>query len=226
MNPLSPAQPKNWQKTARVFQERADEYDSWYDDSPLFATELAALQQVAEDLPQPGIEIGAGPGRFAEQLGIGIGIDPAPAALQRGLKRGIMGIVGIGEQLPVLSETAGTVFLLFTLCFLEDPGRVFRECRRVLKTDGRLVIGMVPGNSSWGRYLEQKKHKGNPYYRYANFQTIASTLALLEQTGFSLLRSCSTLLQSPEGSISLEAPQPGSNEQAGFCVLLARKGTP
>ena len=217
------AQQKNWQNAARVFQERAAEYDSWYEDSPLFATELAALQQVTADLPEPRIEIGAGPGRFAEQLGITVGIDPAPAALERGMKRGIMGVVGIGEQLPIRSESTGTVFLLFTLCFLENPSPVFQECRRVLIPEGRLVIGMVPGDSSWGRHLELKKHKGNPYYRYADFQTIASTLALLDTAGFSLCDSYSTLLQSPGGTISLEAPQPGSNEQAGFCVLLAKK---
>ena len=223
MNHSTPAQPGNWQNRARVFQERADEYDSWYDDSPLFATELAALQQVTAKLPEPKIEIGAGPGRFAEQLGIAIGIDPAPAALQRGLKRGIMGVVGIGEQLPIRSQSTGTVFLLFTLCFLEDPGRVLQECRRVLTTDGRLVIGMVPGDSPWGQHLELKKQQGNPYYRYAHFQTIASTLALLKTARFSLCESYSTLLQSPGGTISLESPQPGSNEQAGFCVLLAEK---
>ena len=35
---------KNWRQAARVFQERAAEYDNWYEDSLLFATELAALQ--------------------------------------------------------------------------------------------------------------------------------------------------------------------------------------
>jgi ubiquinone/menaquinone biosynthesis C-methylase UbiE len=220
-----PPAPKKWQKTARVYQERADEYDSWYDNSPLFATELAALQQVAPQLlPEPKIEIGAGPGRFAEQLGIRIGIDPAPAALQHGLQRGITGMAGIGEQLPIRSQSVGTIFLLFTLCFLEDPDQVLRECRRVLMQNGCVVIGMVPAHSPWGRQLEEKKQQGNPYYRYARFQTIASTRALLAAAGFSLLDSYSTLLQPPGGTISLEAPQPGINEQAGFCVLLAHRG--
>jgi len=219
----SPPSPKKWQKTARVYQERADEYDSWYDDSLLFATELAALQQVAPELPEPKIEIGAGPGRFAEQLGIRIGIDPAPAALQHGQKRGLMGIAGIGEQLPIRSQSVGTIFLLFTLCFLEDPSRVFKECRRVLKKNGCVVIGLVPAHSPWGRRLETKKQQGNPYYRYASFQTIVSTLALLAAADFFLLDSYSTLLQPPGGTINLEAPQPGINEQAGFCVLLADK---
>lgn len=212
-----------WRQAARVFQERADEYDSWYEDSLLFANELSALQQLARPLPEPKVEIGTGPGRFAEQLGVTTGIDPAPAALQRAMKRGIMGIAGIGEQLPIRSEKAGTVFMLFTLCFLVDPRLVLEECHRVLKKDGLLVIGQVPAHSTWGRQLKNKKKNGNPYYRHARFYTIADTLKLLKQANFRLLESHSTLLQSPENIKGMETAQPGINEQAGFCVLVAEK---
>ncbi len=213
----------NWRQAAHVFQERADEYDNWYEDSLLFETELAALQQIELPLPGPKLEIGAGPGRFAEQLGVTVGIDPAPAALQRGLKRGIIGVAAIGEQLPFKSETAGTLFLLFTLCFLGDPGRVLDECRRVLKSDGRLVIGQVPAHSHWGQQLENKKKKGNPYYKHAHFYTIEDTLTILRQADFSLLESHSTLMEPPGSAERLEVAQQGINEQAGFCVLVAGK---
>lgn len=214
---------KNWRQAAHVFQERADEYDNWYEDSLLFETELAALQQIAWHLPGPKLEIGAGPGRFAEQLGVNVGIDPAPAALQHGLKRGIIGVAAIGEQLPLKSESAGTIFLLFTLCFLNDPSQVLDECRRVLKSDGRLVIGQVPALSHWGQQLEKKKKKGNIYYKFAHFFTIENTLTMLRQAGFSLLESHSTLLEPPGAIKKVEAPRKGINEQAGFCVLVAEK---
>lgn len=213
----------NWQQAAHVFQERADEYDNWFDNSLLFETELAALQQIASPLPGPKLEIGAGPGRFAEQLGVTVGIDPAPAALQRGLKRGIIGVAAIGEQLPLKSEAVGTLFLLFTLCFLGDPGRVLDECRRVLKSDGRLVIGQIQAHSHWGQQLENKKQKGNPYYKHAHFYTIEDTLTMLQQADFSLLESHSTLMEPPGSAERLEVAQQGINEQAGFCVLVAGK---
>lgn len=214
---------KNWRKAAQVFQERAAEYDNWYEDSLLFETELAALQQITSPLPGPKLEIGAGPGRFAEQLGITVGIDPAPAALHRGLKRGIIGVAAIGEQLPLRSETAGTLFLLFTLCFLGDPGRVLDECWRVLKSDGRLVIGQVPSQSYLGQQLENKRKKGNPYYKHARFYTIKDTLTMLKQRDFSLLESHSTLMEPPGSAERLEVAQQGINEQAGFCILVAGK---
>jgi SAM-dependent methyltransferase len=214
---------KGWQQASRVFQERADEYDSWYENSMLFANELSALQQISLPLSNPKIEIGTGPGRFAEQLGITTGIDPAPAALQRAQKRGIIGVVGIGEQLPIQAETVGTVFMLFTLCFLVDPCLVLDECQRILKKDGRLVIGQVPALSAWGRQLEKKKRNGNPYYKHARFYSIAETLTMLEQAHFTLQESHSTLLQPPGKNIVKEIAQPGINEQAGFCVTVAQK---
>ena len=214
---------KNWRKAAHVFQERADEYDNWYENSLLFETELAALQQIASPLPGPKLEIGAGPGRFAEQLGITVGIDPAPAALHRGLKRGIIGVAAIGEQLPLKSEAAGTLFLLFTLCFLGNPSRVLDECWRVLKSDGRLVIGQIPAQSHLGQQLENKKKEGNPYYKYARFYTIEDTLTMLRQAGFSLQESHSTLMEPPGSVEKPELVQQGINEQAGFCVLVAGK---
>ena len=214
---------KQWQQATRVFQERADEYDSWYDNSMLFANELSALQQISQPLSDPKIEIGTGPGRFAEQLGITTGIDPAPAALQRAQKRGIIVIAGIGEQLPIQSETVGTVFMLFTLCFLADPCLVLDECRRILKKNECMVIGQVPAFSAWGRLLGEKKNNGNPYYKYARFYSIAETLTMLGQAGFTLQESHSTLLQAPGKTVVRETSQPGINEQAGFCIMVAQK---
>ncbi len=213
----------SWQQAARVFQERADEYDSWYDDNLLFTSELAALQQIDLHLPEPRIELGAGPGRFAEQLGVSTGIDPAPAALQRARKRGIMPVAGIGEQLPIRSEAAGTIFMLFTLCFLVDPHQVLVQCHRALKTEGRLVIGQVPALSAWGQQLARKKKNGNPYYRHARLYTVADTLTMLRQANFRLLESFSTLLHAPGSITEVETAQSGINEMAGFCVLVAEK---
>jgi SAM-dependent methyltransferase len=209
-----------WRRSARVFDERAEEYDSWYDDSPLFKAELAALQTIRTSLPGPRMEIGVGPGRFAEQLGVAVGIDPAPAALQRAAKRGIMTIAGIGEQLPLRGGCAGSIFLLFTLCFLQVPELVLRECRRVLVPGGRLIIGLVPAASPLGRKLAQKKQQGNPYYAPARLRTVAETLAMLDAAGFTLLEALSAGLG---GDGPVETARPGSDERADFSLLVAGK---
>lgn len=78
-----------WRKAAQVFDERAAEYDAWFDESLLFAIELAALQELATPLLGPKLEIGVGPGRFAEALGVEFGVDPALAPLALAKKRGV-----------------------------------------------------------------------------------------------------------------------------------------
>ncbi|MCG2824383.1 MAG: hypothetical protein L6364_11985, partial [Desulfobulbaceae bacterium] len=61
-------------QAAGVFDERAEEYDAWFEGSLLFAIERAALQELTTPLASPKLEVGVGPGRFAEALGVEFGI--------------------------------------------------------------------------------------------------------------------------------------------------------
>ena len=70
-----------WRQAAGVFDERAAEYDGWFEDSLLFSIECAALQELVTPLLGPKLEVGVGPGRFAEALGVEFGVDPALAPL-------------------------------------------------------------------------------------------------------------------------------------------------
>lgn len=214
---------RTWQQTSRVFNERAAEYDGWFENSLLFDIELAAIKELTTNLPSPRIELGGGPGRFAQQLDINIGIDPAPAALQIAATRNILGIAGIGENLPLQTASVGTLSILFALCFLAAPLSVFKECARVLRSDGILLVGFIPSSSSWGENLTKKKKQNHPFYRYADFKTIAETTLMLSQAGFEVIASRSTLLQTPKTLKDFEQPQPGMDKRAGFCVLTAGK---
>lgn len=213
----------NWKDSAGSFDALAGEYDSWFDNNPLFDIELAALLAVKEKLAHPFLEIGVGPGRFAEALKIDYGIDPAISPLQLATSRSILAVKAIGEQLPVRSESMGTVFILFTLCFLADPVLMMRECSRILKPGGRLIIGLIPRLSKWGKLLTRKKKENNPFYRHARLRTIAETVDMLAVNGFSVIESWSTLFQPPDNSLAAESPRRGLDEQAGFCVLVMNK---
>lgn len=212
-----------WKNTARSFNELALEYDSWFDNNPLFHIELDALNAIRQELPSPRLEIGVGPGRFAEALKISYGIDPAMSPLQLAAGRSILGIKAIGEQLPVRSGCMGTVFILFTLCFLADPALVMRECSRILMPDGRLVIGLIPRLSKWGKLVAQKKKENNPFYRHARLRTIAETVEMLSGIGFSVIESWSALFQTFDNSLVAESPRQDFDEHAGFCVLVMSK---
>ena len=210
-------------KAARPFNEHAREYDKWYDSSPLFDIELEAIRATTIQLIQLGLEVGVGPGRFAQALNIEFGLDPALSPLQLAKDRSIISINGIGEQLPVRMQSIGTVFLFFTLCFLTDPATTLREFFRVLKPGGFVVIGFIPALSSWGQHLTRKGREKHPYYRFARFRTVAKTMTILSGNGFQILEAWSTLFQTPGQRLEYEPPRPGTNENAGFCVLTTRK---
>jgi SAM-dependent methyltransferase len=211
-------------RSAQVFEERAAEYDGWFDLNPVFASELLTLQNIQTPLPEPRLEIGVGPGRFAASLGVRFGLDPAKSPLLLARQRRVLPCQAAGEALPVRSGCLGTIFLLFTLCFVEDPRAVFAECRRALRPDGILVIGTVPFDSPWGQALEAKRQAGHPFYRDARFVDLATTLDWLTTAGFTLVESRSALLQPPAAQPGEASPGVGGiRTGAGFVVLVGGK---
>ncbi len=207
--------------SANVFHEKAKEYDSWYDKSLLFSIECAAITAVNDRTKNPGLEIGTGPGRFAEALGYSFGIDPANAPLHLAAKRTITPCQAVGEALPFQDNSLARVALFFTLCFVSDKDAVLRECKRVLKPHGHLLLGIVPSGSNWGIALTKKKNNGHPFYKYANFLTVKRCKELLEKCGFSIISGVSSLYQDPEKVETMEHPQSLLDEKAGFVVLKA-----
>lgn len=216
------SKPHHWRQSSQVFDERAAEYDSWFDNNLLFAIELAAIQALHISFTAPTLEVGVGPGRFAEALGISVGLDPAVTPLRLAQHRGIQGCQAAAESLPFRSNSLNAVCLFFTLCFLCSPQIFFRDCRRVLRHNAPLVVGFVPANGIWGRTLLQKKRTGHPFYENARFFTVALVQILLEEQGFQVLRGVSTLYQPPSTLSVCEQPHAGLDEQAGFVVLEAR----
>ena len=214
---------KNSRDAARVFHEHAVEYDSWFRDSLVFAIELSALQSLHTKIIGPGMEIGVGPGRFAGELGLQFGLDPAWNPLVLASRRGIQCCQGTGEQLPVKDKSLGAIYLLFTLCFVADPEKVLAECCRCLRDDGHLVVGMIPAGSTWGRSLIAKKKAGHHFYRHARFYTVEDLMLWLASAGMEIREHRSTLYQSPGALKNSEAPRDALDKGAGFVVVVAGK---
>ncbi len=210
-----------WRQVAQPFDERAAEYDAWFENSLLFAIERAALQELITPLMGPKLEIGVGPGRFAEALGVEFGVDPALAPLALAKKRGIQVSQAVGEALPYAGQSMRTVLLLFTYCFLADPLPVLEECRRILKPGGHLVLGVIVADSPWGRMLRQKKEAGHPFYQQARFYDPSEVEQCLGECGFAVEERRSSLIQPPEALQEMEHSQAGLISQAGFAILVA-----
>jgi len=213
----------HWRNSSAVFHERAEEYDSWFEDSLLFEIEAAAIRALNIPITSPALEIGVGPGRFAQDLGSDFGIDPANAPLHLAVNRKIKVCQAVGELLPFVSHCFSRVSMFFTLCFLQDPAKVLRECHRVLAENGQLILGFVPATSSWGKALQKKKETGHPFYQYAFFFSLKDCKELIHENGFSIINSSSSLYQKPGEVTTMEQPGSEMNEHAGFIALKLHK---
>jgi SAM-dependent methyltransferase len=167
-------------------EAQADKYDSWYDGKGrmAFEIELAALRPLLAELPKPWLEVGVGTGRFAQALGIPLGIDPSPALLEKARQRGIEVLYGEGEEPVFRAGSFGTVFLLTTWEFLHDPLKVLRECRRVLKPGGRLVNAYLDRDGKWGQSYVERGRQGRALFSQAHFDAYSDVKRLTEQAGF------------------------------------------
>lgn len=185
-----------------VFEEYADDYDRWFDDHhDEYLAELARIRSV---LPLPdsrAIEVGVGSGRFAEPLGIGLGIEPSGALGRMARQRGIEIVRGRAEALPFKDRSCSSVLMVTVICYLDNPEKAFQEMQRILFPQGTLAIGFIEREGLIARrYLEEKgKHR---FLSRARLYTRDEVLGYLRDTGFRILHV---------------------ESQAGFCVIAAQR---
>lgn len=208
----------------QAFEDLADRYDAWYGTPGgrvLFDLELAALRPLVGAATGLTLEVGVGSGRFASALGMDVGVDAAAAPLGLAGSRGVRAVRAEGEHLPFGAGVFGAVLFVVTLCFVEDPAGVLAEAGRVLGSDGRLVLGVIPGDSAWGRSYEEKARAGHPFYRHARFYPVAEHRRILARAGFRVVDARSTLVQPPSDLPAAEPVRLGALDGAGFVALAA-----
>lgn len=220
---------KNLQEILRSevspFDPLASDYDAWFEEEGrlIFVTEIQAFEEILSLLPKPWLEIGVGSGRFAQVLGIEVGLDSSIKLLELASQRGIEVCLGRGETAPFKDNAFGTVFLIVTLCFLDSPLQVLREANRLTREEGRLVLGLVLRESPWGRFYQVKREEGHRFYKYATLHSFTEVEVLLEQAGFITEKILSTLFQKPGEVKHLDSPRDVFTPDAGFTVIMAGK---
>ena len=206
---------------AAPFQTHPDRYDAWFEQHvPDYTSELLALRAFVPWRGE-GLEIGVGTGRFAAPLGVGTGVDPAPAMLARAAERGIRAMEGVAEDLPFAGETFDHALVVTTLCFVDSPARMVAEAYRVLRPGGRLVIGFIDRESELGRQYEARRTE-SVFYREARFHSAVETERVVGEGGFGIEDWGQTLAGSKSVNGEIEPLRPGRG-QGGFVVVAARR---
>ena len=211
----------------KVFDNRAGEYDAWYDTEAgkaIFAMELECIKPFLQRYSRPYLEVGVGSGRFAQALEIEYGVEPAPALAHMAKARGIKVTEATGEELPFPDEMFGGLLMAFTLCFLDNPQKALQEAGRVIQPEGGLVLGLILRDSPWAEFYAGKSKEGHPIYSKARFLSQEEVENLLQMCGFKVLDYRSTLFQPPgQSTYQQESPVPGYFQSAGFVAIRSRR---
>ncbi|MCK4520157.1 MAG: class I SAM-dependent methyltransferase [Candidatus Omnitrophica bacterium] len=201
-----------------IFNRYYKKYDAWYEKNKFaYLSELEAIREV---LPKEGkgLEVGVGTGRFAHALGIAMGIDPSRNMIDIAARRGVTVRWGFGEDLPFFEGTFDYAAIIITLCFVQNPLKVLQESRRVLKKNGKLIVGIIDKDSFLGEFYQRKK---SLFYKQANFFSIKEVTDLLKVAGFNRFSFLQTIFQLPDKMKSIEKPQKGFGK-GGFVVIDAQ----
>ncbi len=217
------------------FNDLAEDYDSWFEEnSEVFKAEIETLAAMVPENGR-GLEIGVGTGRFAAPLGIRTGIDPARRALRYARSRDILVCQAVGEQLPFESNQFDFALLNTVDPFVDDIQIILNEIRRVLNTQGQIIIGMIDKDSHLGQVYDAEKEK-DPFFRDAHFHSADEIIRHLRDIGFSNIVSRQTLMGDPFAAVHERekedestgptlAIQDGYGE-GGFVALRAEKLAP
>lgn len=178
----------------KVFEEYTDRYDQWFEkNSQIYAVELEAIRQVIPPNALKSLEIGVGTGKFAQPLGITLGVEPSEKMAQKAEQIGIQVIRAVAENLPFGDQEFDFVLMVTTICFVDDIVQSFSEAFRVLKPHGYLIIGFIDRESPLGQEYSHHRNR-SVFYQDATFFSVEEINNYLTQVGFTDLIFKQTLI--------------------------------
>jgi ubiquinone/menaquinone biosynthesis C-methylase UbiE len=205
----------------KAFINNTNRYDDWFErNSTAYACELKAFEKLG--IKGLSVEIGVGTGKFAEPLGITLGVEPTPQMFHKAKELGIDIIQGIAEELPLSSDTFDWVMMVTTICFVTDPEKAMAEMFRITKHGGRCAIGLVDKDTELGGMYLAKKDKSD-FYKEATFYSAEEVIRCMTKAGYANIGAYQTLTGTSVKDI--EEPLKGHGK-GGFVVIYGEKPSP
>lgn len=181
-----------------IFDAKATDYDDWYK-TPLGALVDRIEKEPIYDFLEPAageqiLDVGCGTGNFSLELaqrGVKVtGVDISEPMLARARQKAaeaglsIHFLQGDVHELPFAANSFDKVVSVTALEFASDLKTALAECYRVLKPGGRLVVGLIGGNSLWSRYYEDKAARdATSLFNHARFYALPELLAAMPGEG-------------------------------------------
>ncbi len=167
-------------------------YDNWFSNYPYaYESELSLVRSLLTDF-EKGLEIGVGTGRFAERLGIRIGLEPSITMAETARSRGIRVVEGTAEAIPFENNSFDFVLMINVICFISDLEKALAESLRVLEPGGFLILGFIDGKNPSGQAYQDVRFKGL-MCREPWFYSVREISYLLTKTGFENLDYAQTI---------------------------------
>lgn len=183
---------------AELFDSIARDYDEWYK-RPLGALVDRIEKEPVYEFLQPLageeiLDVGCGTGNLSLELarmgarvtGIDISDEMLEVARRKADAEGlrIAFLKGDFMNLPFAANSFDKVVSVTALEFAPDLKAALEECYRVLRPGGRLVVGVIGGNSLWSKHYQEKAARdSSSVFRYARFYTLDELLAAMPGVG-------------------------------------------
>jgi 2-polyprenyl-3-methyl-5-hydroxy-6-metoxy-1,4-benzoquinol methylase len=142
------------------------------------------------------LDVGSGSGALLDRmraLGWEVeGVDVDASAVENARRKGLNVHLGDLEGCKFPDGSFDVVTLSHVIEHVEDPQRLLRECHRILKPSGRLVL-VTPNAQSWGHRVFRDRWRGLEVPRHLFVFTVSTLRYFAESANFRTVNASTTI---------------------------------